>query len=316
MTAREKGAALLIVLGALVMLVTTAAALARLAGTKRLAARLDQETWIADDLLRELEGVMRDWLEEESKKVSLPPEQESPEVAVLHDIVIAGPTRIEVVITAWDQCGMVPAPLAWSGGALRLGVSSGMARILDRVATKPEGAWGLDLLAGLCPGMAIFPRAASTPAVAFGGEAEEIAARGESRALDDAEEAPGKHRGMRARDRLVEPALGAFVATHNPDTLININTAPRALLEAALRLSGRGGLEMILEHRRHGTLAPVPAAKKERPSEASDPVLVSTSPVWAFRIDIRVGRLARSWWAIYREREGRWSCAQRLCIPD
>ncbi|MEW6747695.1 MAG: hypothetical protein AB1486_33615 [Planctomycetota bacterium] len=316
MSSREKGAALLIVLGALVVLVTTAAALARLAGTKRLAARLDQETWIADDLLRELEGLIRDWLEEESKEVSLPPEQESPEVAVLHDIVIAGPTRIEVVITAWDQCGMVPAPLAWSGGALRLALPRGMAGLMDRVASKPEGAWGLDLLAGLCPGMAIFPRAAPTPAVAFGSERLEITGQEEARALSLAEKAPGKHRGIRARDEPVEPALGAFVATHNPDTLININTAPRALLEAALRLSGRGGLEMILEHRSEGTLAPVPAAKKERPSEASEPLLVSTSPVWAFRIDIRVGRLARSWWAIYREREGRWSCAQRLCISD
>ncbi|MEW6747314.1 MAG: hypothetical protein AB1486_31675 [Planctomycetota bacterium] len=316
MTAREKGAALLIVLGALVMLVTTAAALARLAGTKRLAARLNEESWIADDLLCELEGVIRDWLEEESKKVSLPPEQESPEVAVLHDIVIVGPTRVEVVITAWDQCGMVPAPLAWSGGALRLSLPSDMARLLDRVTAKPEGAWGLDLLAELCPGVATFPRAAGTPAVAFGSEAQEIAAQGGARALSLAEQAPPKHREIRARDGPVEPALGAFIATHNPDTLININTVPRALLEAALRLSGRGGLEMILEHRKHGTLAPVPAAKREQHPEASEPVLVSASSAWAFRIDIRVGRLARSWWAVYREREGRWSCAQRLFIPD
>ena len=47
--------------------------------------------------------------------------------------------------------------------------------------------------------------------------------------------------------------------------------------------------------------------------------IVPSSSAWAFRIDVTVGRVARSWWSVYARRgsrNSRWECVQRLAILE
>jgi hypothetical protein len=106
------------------------------------------------------------------------------------------------------------------------------------------------------------------------------------------------------------------VGTHHSGR-ININTAPIELVEAALRLAGRGGLEQIVAARSEGRLTSGTAlARVTKPGENA-PRISATSTAWAFRIDIRVGPLRRSWWSVYvKQRSNRWECGQRLAIPE
>jgi hypothetical protein len=100
--------------------------------------------------------------------------------------------------------------------------------------------------------------------------------------------------------------------------LINVNTAPVPLLEAALRAGGRSGLEQILQARAaHRRFQPGRLDQGATPANASGaPELVSSSPSWAFRIDAHAGPVRRSWWAVYQRSSSSWECVQRLTIDD
>jgi hypothetical protein len=133
-------------------------------------------------------------------------------------------------------------------------------------------------------------------------------------------------------------ALGSSIATHNPDPeasaetplpgggLLNVNTAPRSLLVAALRVAGSSGLDEILRARERGEPAPVPANRagtEERGAGGSNPVagawsmrLVGQSDAWAFRVDVEYGTVRRSWWCVYRAAGSEWRCVQRVAITD
>ena len=110
-------------------------------------------------------------------------------------------------------------------------------------------------------------------------------------------------------------SAGAYVATHNGDFFLNVNTAPLPLIEVSLRLLGRGGLEQIIQARSEGKFfveSVVPGSK----SSSDEPRLVSVSNAWAFRIDVRVEGVRRSWWVVYRRESAAssWRCVQRLAI--
>jgi hypothetical protein len=90
-----------------------------------------------------------------------------------------------------------------------------------------------------------------------------------------------------------------------------------ALLEAALRDAGRGGLEAILAARSEGRQVPIPTAASDANDTAANGIgerFVSVSDAWAFRVDARVGRVRRSHWLQYRPQESKWRCVQRLFI--
>ncbi len=304
----RSGAALLIVLATLILAVGASAAIAAAASTHRLARKLAGHTLIANDLLRAAEAPILAWLEAESQHVVLPPGSAAPQVEVLHDTFAVDATRYGLHITAWDQRGMVPVDTARSGSPLRLALPAEVRRCLDRL-TIPEGLTpGLDLfLPAIEPGGAVnvFPAPADTEPLRF-------AASGEGVLHEPA--SPSAHGPPEtASERL---AIGSCVATHNPG-LINVNTAPAELLEAALRSAGRGGLEQILAARSVGKSAPAPAGPPADVAARGAPQPVATSVSWAMRIDITVGALHRSWWAIYTQSSGaQWECVQRLAIPE
>jgi hypothetical protein len=82
-----------------------------------------------------------------------------------------------------------------------------------------------------------------------------------------------------------------------------------------MRMNGRGGLAQILEARARGEHVPIP----RDPADATDPSaprLAGSSVAWAFRIDVEVGAVARSWWCVYGRSEPDWECRQRLVIVE
>ena len=303
----RRGAALLIVLAALILTVTASVSLARLASTTKMQRKLDRAAILADDILRATEAPILTWLEKESAQVVLPPEVEAPRIGVLYDTWSDGEVAYEVDITAWDQCGMVPIQLARSGSPLRLALSTDVRRALDQVKIKPNEPPGLDLFLAAADAtddeLKVFPRSDSTEPLVF---VDALSPTGR-------EDEDPQHPSPKAQP--IPLAIGAFVATHS-EGRINVNTAPREVVEQALRAAGRGGLEFVLAARAEGRSVPLADLPSSSSSNRTAPQIVGSSSAWSFRIDIRVGPLRRSWWAVYVTSRSTWECVQRLAIAE
>ena len=294
----HRGAALLLVLATLVLAVTGSVTFVQLATTTQAHRAFVRRSVIADDLLGAVEPPILDWLVSESGRVVLPPDATTPEVNVLHDLWVTDGVEYELEVTGWDQCGMVP--IERSGSPLRRVLSGEVRAALDRTTLPEDHPPGLDL----------FLHTAGEPVRAFPSSRASISVVFGTIALAD-DATPGRPRGESS-----VPAIGESVATHNSN-VINVNTASIDLVEAALRLAGRGGIELVVEARSEGrtvTLNDLPAPLSPH---RSAPRLAAGSNAWAFRIDIRVGSLRRSWWSVYEKgRSSQWECAQRLAIPE
>jgi len=126
---------------------------------------------------------------------------------------------------------------------------------------------------------------------------------------------------------------GDLIATHvRLETAINVNTAPRPLLEAAARATGRDNVAGVMASRAKGRFVRLGALAKRDGAEPSVIQLVGSSDVWSFRIDVRVGPVQKSRWCVYvkkrtfRDDNGaheseqtvkylnQWECVQRLAI--
>lgn len=311
----QRGAALLIVLGTLMLVTAAATILVRVAADAQLRRRLDGCTIGADDLLWAAEAPIQDWLANSSGKVVLPSGADQPCIAILHDQWFVAGDMHELRITAWDQLGMVPLELVLAGSPLRASLPSHMLAQIDRVEIDSKVPFGLDLYlyiedsdsgdSGDSGGhlVSAYPKPQSGAAIAFGEGKFADHPRGDNPGL----------------------AMGGQVATHNSTPhRINVNTAPMALIENVLRAANQSGLEQITTARSEGK----PAAMSGTFSIGSLPQqtiqLVGSSSIWSFRIDIRVGPVRKSWWATYgpassRDRRSQsskyqWECAQRLVI--
>ena len=309
----RRGAALLIVLAALILTVTASVSLAGLASTTKMQRKFDRAAIVADDLLRAAEAPIIAWLESESAQVVLPPEVEAPRIGVLHDTWSDGKLAYELVITAWDQCGMVPMNLARSGSPLRLALPADVRRALDQVKIKPNEPPGLDLfLANLDATeneMSVFPRSDSTVPLVF------VDALNPASREDEHPQQPS------SQTQPIPLAVGAFVATHSGGGgggggRINVNTAPPEVLKQALRAAGRGGFELVLAARADGRAVPLGDLPVSSSSSRAAPQIVGSSFAWSLRIDVQVGPLRRSWWAVYVKSRSTWECVQRLAIAQ
>lgn len=281
----RRGAALLLVLAALILVTTAVAGVVRLTAVSGATENVHRSVTLADALFESATAPIENWLETESSQTVLSPDVEAPALEVLHDEWEIDGKHWEIRITAWDQCGMVPLKLARRGSPLRLTVPPEIRQVIDgRNATESKHP-GLDQFVATSDGrgVRVFPEVSSDS---------------------------GR-------------AVGARVATHNEDPFrININTAPMILVEAALRRAGRGGVEAIRAARAKGAQATIGAAGTR--GDAGDRALrlVGTSDLWSFRIDIVVHGVHRSWWSVY-ERGKKvskpvhpWACIQRLLITE
>ncbi|MFK7960845.1 MAG: hypothetical protein AB8G96_10000, partial [Phycisphaerales bacterium] len=87
---------------------------------------------------------------------------------------------------------------------------------------------------------------------------------------------------------------------------------------AALRRTDGLDLETILSARAAGEVTAVPGRPGGARRTSRRLVLTDRSDAWAFRIDVRVGPVERSWWTIMQRSpaDGSWTVEQRLAITD
>lgn len=297
----RRGVALLLVLLVLVVATTAAAGAARLAIASRAHAVVAQRSRVADALRIGAEGHIDHFLRTRSSRVVLAPDSGAPCLLILDDRLLLGDCSYQIIITAYDQCGMLPWPQTRRGSPLRAGLPAKVARFCD--APLSEGpVLGLDTLvrSARSTGLRSFPPSPDST-----------------------------HPSMSATTL----AIGALIATHNPEPpsrsgalahggLINVNTAPRPLLAVALRAAGASALDEILASRAAGHLASAPAtsAPSSSSSELSPSVvpirLVAQSDCWAFRLDVQTTSVRRSWWLVYRATGSEWRCVQRVAINE
>lgn len=109
-------------------------------------------------------------------------------------------------------------------------------------------------------------------------------------------------------------SLGEWAATHKGTSrCINISTAPISLVRQAYKLAGLGSPDLVVQAREAGELPMVPSAA----STSDDSVLlVNASDSWAFRIDLGVDSLRKSWWAVFSGSGRDWTLVQRLPFHD
>ncbi len=302
----RRGAALLLTLAAVTIIVTACAALARLSVASSLNKSLSFKQSICRDLLTVADAPIRAWLERDSHAVVLAPDVTEPRVDVLHDLIPLDGITLELHITAWDQLGMAPLSLTKRGSLLRGALPEQIVRTIDSTRGAPGSS------VDLSPGLDLFDRSNPYPESPTS-EPQVFGPTGDRVILES-----GKDRSA--------PALGALVATHNPSGqrrasktrtnrpgAINVNTAPMPLIEAAMRMAGRRGIERIRDARERGQLAPAGGEPALEPLPNA-PRLVAASDAWSFRIDVAAGSAKRSWWAVYTREKGGWRCVQRLTI--
>jgi hypothetical protein len=284
------------VLAALVLSSLACAIAADSSSTLIATRRMDRATRLADELLLSLDAPIQEWLRTVAPSAVLPPEAEEPRFAVLHDALALGEFDAVVTITAFDQCGMPPGGVAGSASQLAATlppeVPPEVESLLAEIERSDEDPFGLDAIAidKEQSGWRVYPVADESDPLYFG-------------------DAPHGPRPSAQGPR--EPALGSIIATHNDPSRINVNTAPRKLLEAAMREAGCGGIEAILEARARGEATSFASRASARDTQQSI-TLVSRSDTWSFRIDIHIGPVTRSWWCVYQSSE----CVQRLVIPE
>lgn len=278
----RRGAALLLVLAVLVITTSTVVPLLRLALTARAARNLTTNRQECDQLLVEAEQAAIAWLAQRSASVTLPWHAPLPSLTILDDQWIYDGVKYALRLTAFDQCGMVPLDSGGRDSPLILSLPPDVAawlESLDSSSLVGTVRSGLDQWQTLAPR----PIAPATP-------------------TDE------------------PPALAALISTHAPtssDTPINVNTAPRALVAAAVISAGRGGLDAIAEARRAGRwFSPSAASPAADSSAHRRAVLVASSTAWAIRIDILCGQTRRSWWSVYVLHGSVWERAQRLAITE
>lgn len=291
----SSGSALLYVLVALAVVLPASVGLARAISTAKIERELRRDEQLMRDLLLEADAPIANFLTTRAKDLVLPADAKYPAALVADESFAVGGecgVRVELKVVAWDQCGLVAMKDARGATAMRLALPRAIVEVLDRHRRKGALS-GLDWFkeeGGVSP----FP---PTPQVDAADDSVSLTWPASTSA-----------------------AIGAYVATHNPGHL-NVSTAPIETLEAALRDAGRGGLEEIVAARREGRRVPIPSAASVPASDdatggAVGESFVSTSDAFAFRVDVRVGRVRRSVWLQYRPNESRWRRVQRIDITD
>ncbi|QKK07542.1 MAG: hypothetical protein HND58_04750 [Planctomycetota bacterium] len=279
--ARQRGIALLLVLVALVLSVTAAAGLARVAATARQRHETVTSQQHTGRLLEGSEAPILDWLHRHAGRLVLPPDAGSPRFLVLDDEIELGGDSCRLTITAFDQCGMVPS--TENGGRLASFLPNGVHRALTAAGPDWLEHPGLDVLAAVAGDQVpVFPPAGTHDTGALG---EHLASHNPAR--------PGR------------PAV------------LNVNTAPLDLIVAVYAADDLGSIEAIADARAQGRPASPGASRAPRSGGGGPSIVpVSMSTAWAFRIDCRSGHVIESWWCVYTDTGSNWERVQRLAITE
>jgi len=272
-----RGIALLLVLATLVLAVTAAAGLARVATSARLHAESARASTAADTLLDAADVPILDWLHRHAGRAVLPPEANGPRFTVLDDAMEFDGQQCHITITAFDQCGMSPA--SWAGPALPADILDALEHAGEAFKNHP----GLDLLEA-AKGRPVFPGAQEAAVPAIG-------------------EVLGTHNPPR-------PGRQAAVNINTaPISLLEAVYAARGLggFEAVLEARAAG---------RAASPGAITAPHDDPRTDDDVPLPVAMSGSWAFRVDCLAGRVRRSWWGVYTDTGSNWERVQRLAIDE
>jgi len=299
--APRRGMALLLVLAAVVVGLSAATIAAQAATTAMVSQRVDRRQALVDDAALALGPALEAWLAQRSATVVLDPAANAPMVEVLREscaLELDGePCAIDIAVLAFDQRGMVPWDSAVRGDGLAAALPPSVARRFSDDG-RASAAPGLDLVAAR-------PRSE-----AFDIPVWPTVVRGSSQG----EETP--------------PGLGvaAFVATHGSGAaVINVHTAPEAVVRAAEAMLGRSVWEVVREHRALGKPAPVGAFAFEDDGRVSEgagasaarlPRFVASSDLWSFAVEVRCEGARSAWWVTYDRSGAGWRVLQRVRVVE
>lgn len=280
---RARGAALLLVVSAVAVLMPLCVALSSSIATAKLSRSVEQREATLDVLLHAADAPIQRWLAEVAPTLVLPPDARTPSVVVLEDSVALrdGAARLRVV--AWDQRGLVPLSLASGASLLRLGLPTEFVRAADRVARR-AGRPGLDWFVRGDSALPFPTERGSELGASIA--AVDGATLNVNTAPLERVEAALRELGRSGADRIA--------AARHAGELASVPGPAAGEQSDERRRSDRGD-----EHGSSPTLQ-----------------LVSTSDCFAFRIDAEFGRAQRSWWSVYRPHDGKWRLEQRLLIPN
>lgn len=105
----RRGAAMLIALMAMTILLAGVAIVTRIRVTDQLILNRANNGIVAMDLLRAAENPITSWLREESGSAVIQPDQPNPMIPILEQEFFVDSHPVRIRITAWDQSGMTPA---------------------------------------------------------------------------------------------------------------------------------------------------------------------------------------------------------------
>lgn len=312
---RQSGIALLIVLACLVLVVPICADFAMQSAINKTSGQINHQLEIIEDIEYAVEiGPVLHWLKQESPKVVLPPEVITPHIAIMQeslnypvnypdvnniDNITADKIKCDITISAWDQCGMVPLSQIKAGSPMRM-------TLPDAVLQSPVINNGLllDKIIKNQPGLDNFYIVNNPGTSSFLNIDHGIPVFPDQVNMDNA----------------IGAQVSTFQTADNAISRINVNTAPIKVLESTMLITGRNGIEQIIQVRQQGKTANVPAVSVDSNIQDNNaPQLVSVSNCWSFRIDIKYANVKRAWWLVYQKSSltrNQWECVQRLVIPE
>lgn len=299
----RRGVAILLVLVVLVVAVTAAANVARVSVTGMTTHRIAGHTRLADDLLLQVEVAAQSWLGTASGAVVLSLDSDRPSLIILQDLVPLGDETCAVTVTAVDLLGM---PGMQDLRELSSNLPSDVIESVDRFDGTQPGI-GPDMIDREQLERSVYPRVIEGDPAAFGGVVMDGPREMNSTDLSDS--APS----LCELVAFVGPTPSRRLARTDNQTdpiVLNVNTAPISLLEAALSRSGLDAIDGIMEARSEGEPAVLSITiGDERPVR-----FVTRSTLWGFRCDVRTGTVHKSQWVVFEQAGGAWRLVRRIVI--
>ena len=278
MTHFRSGVALLVALAATVILSTALAVAWTAAGGAAGETVVDRIVHQQSELLRVGERLAADWIRTRSAEAVLVPEGGG--LVILHDGWSVPGQDGRLHLQMHDGLAGVPASLAKRGSPLRLAMPAQLLPIEIPARPAPVAGAVDDLLEliELPAGTRRFPAAIPTVPARFGGK-------------------PVVGRALVAASPAADVA--SAISVHS-DGRININTAPKAVLELVYQMLDLGEVETLLARRAAGAFTRAPSKGRARTSEdAKALTLVDHSDLWYALITVEVDGARRAWWVVF-----------------
>lgn len=301
----RRGVALLLVLATLLIVVVSASVVAHAAGAEAARRRIERAQALADDLAEAALVPAREWLSRLSADAVVHPDHETSMIVILDEAwtttprpdssappaAIGSDGAVRVRITAWDQHAMVPWHIAGRSSGLGSTLPDDVRELVASIPLRKDSTPGADLVpVGFA--RAAFPH--PDPGTVTAG---------------------------------ARPAFGELVATHAPApgpgmgsaVSLNVNTAPRALLEAAAQELQVSLPDTLWQRRAEGRpfkdALPMSTASTSESPTGRAATFTTSSTCWSIRVDATADRSRSSWWLVFRRGDrGEWEIVQRIPI--